>query len=310
MGKHILITGGSGLLGKPLTKLLLEKGYNVSHLSRTEANIPQVKTFLWDIDQEEIDPNCIKGLDMIIHLAGAGIADSRWTDDRKQEILSSRTKSIELIYSLLKKHPHQVKKVISASATGYYCDRGDELLTEKSPPMVDFLGRCCVAWEKAVDKGEALDLKILKFRTGVVLTDDGGALKQLALPIKFGFGTVLDSGRQWVPWIHLQDAVDMYLYGVENELTGVYNMVAPNPVTNFKLTVATATQLNRPLWLPDDIEVEKDALDSATTQKLEQKGYKISPHGPIGRVDAILKTKWGYYEGGADPRGDDTKLGW
>lgn len=250
MGKHILITGGSGLLGKPLTKLLLEKGYTVSHLSRKAADIPQVKTFLWDIDQEKIDPNCINGVDIIIHLAGAGIADSRWTDERKQEILSSRTKSIELIYSLLKKHKHQVKKVISASATGYYCDRGDELLTEKSPPMVDFLGRCCVAWEMHVDKGEALDLKVLKFRTGVVLTDDGGALKQLALPIKFGFGTVLGSGRQWVPWIHLQDAVDMYLYGIENDLTGIYNMVAPNPVTNFKLTVAVASQLNRPLWLP------------------------------------------------------------
>lgn len=250
MGKHILITGGTGLIGKPLTQLLLDKGYTVSHLSRKAANNLQVKTFLWDVDQGKIDQNCIKGVDIIIHLAGAGIADGRWTDKRKQEILSSRTKSIELIYSLLKKHPHQVKKVISASATGYYCDRGDELLTEQSPPMVDFLGRCCVAWEMHVDKGEALGLKTLIFRTGVVLTDDGGALKQLALPIKFGFGAVLGSGRQWVPWIHLQDAVDMYLYGVENDLTGVYNMVAPNPVTNFKLTVATAIQLNRPLWLP------------------------------------------------------------
>ena len=250
MGKHILITGGTGLVGKPLTQLLLDKGYTVSHLSRKAANIPLVKTFLWDVEKAEIDPNCINDVDMIIHLAGAGIADGRWTDERKQEILSSRTKSIELIYSLLKNHPHRVKKIISASATGYYCDRGDELLTENSPPMVDFLGRCCVAWEQAVDKGGALGLKILKFRTGVVLTDEGGALKQLALPIKFGFGTVLGSGRQWVPWIHLQDVIDMYLFGVENDLTGVYNMVAPNPVTNFKLTVAAATQLNRPLWLP------------------------------------------------------------
>ena len=175
MGKHILITGGTGLVGKPLTQLLLDKGYTVSHLSRKAANIPPVKTFLWDVEKAEIDPNCINDVAIIIHLAGAGIADERWTDARKQEILSSRTKSIELIYSLLRKHPHQVKKIISASATGYYCDRGDELLTENSPPMVDFLGRCCVAWEQAVDKGGALGLKILKFRTGVVLTDEGGA---------------------------------------------------------------------------------------------------------------------------------------
>ncbi|RYE37075.1 MAG: TIGR01777 family protein [Sphingobacteriaceae bacterium] len=250
MGKHILITGGSGLVGKHLTMLLLDKGYTVSHLSRKEAKNSQVKTFLWDVNKGEIDPDCIITVDIIIHLAGAGIADGRWTDERKKEIISSRTKSIELIYSLLKKKPHQVKKVISASATGYYSDRGDELLTEQSPSTVDFLGRCCTYWEQAVDKGEALGLEILKFRTGVVLTDEGGALKQLALPIKFGFGAALGSGRQWIPWIHLQDVIDMYLFGIENQINGVYNMVAPNPVTNFKLTVAAATQLNRPLWLP------------------------------------------------------------
>lgn len=250
MGKHILITGGTGLVGKHLTKLLLDKGYTVSHLSRKEANMPQVKTFLWDVNEGTIDKNCLNGVDIIIHLAGAGIADGRWTDERKKEIIDSRTKSIELIYNLLKHHPHQVKKVISASATGYYSDRGDELLTEKSSSTIDFLGRCCTYWEQAVDEGEKLGLEILKFRTGVVLTDEGGALKQLALPIKFGFGAVLGSGRQWIPWIHLQDVIDLYLFGIENPITGVYNMVAPNPVTNQKLTIATAIQLNRPLWLP------------------------------------------------------------
>jgi uncharacterized protein (TIGR01777 family) len=250
MDKHILITGGSGLVGKQLTKLLLQKGYTVSYLSRKENNIPQVKTYLWDIEQGKIDENCINGVDIIVHLAGAGIADKRWTDDRKKEISNSRTHSIRLIYDLLKKHPNQVKKVISASATGYYSDRGDDLMTEASSPAADFLGKCCVAWEQAVDEGEALGLEILKFRTGVVLTDEGGALKQLALPIKFGFGAALGSGQQWIPWIHWQDTVEMYLFGIENTLTGVYNMVAPNPVTNRKLTIAVAIQLNRPLWLP------------------------------------------------------------
>lgn len=250
MGKHILITGGTGLVGKHLTRLLLDKGYTVSHLSRKEANTPQIKTFLWDVNQGTIDKNCLNGVDIIIHLAGAGIADGRWTDERKKEIIDSRTKSIKLIYSLLKHHPHQVKKIVSASATGYYSDRGDELLTEKSSSTVDFLGRCCTYWEQAVDEGEKLGLETLKFRTGVVLTDEGGALKQLALPIKFGFGAVLGPGRQWIPWIHLQDVIDLYLFGIENPITGVYNMVAPNPVTNQKLTIATAIQLNRPLWLP------------------------------------------------------------
>ncbi|RYE00857.1 MAG: TIGR01777 family protein, partial [Sphingobacteriaceae bacterium] len=233
-----------------LTNLLLQKGYTVSHLSRKENHIPQVKTFLWDIAQNKIDENCINGVDIIIHLAGAGVADARWTDDRKREIIDSRIQSIQLIYSLLKQHPNKVKKIISASATGYYSDRGDELLTEESSPGGDFLGKCCVDWEQAVDEGKALGLEVLKFRTGVVLTDEGGALKQLALPIKFGFGTVLGSGQQYIPWIHLQDTISMYLFGVENPLTGVYNMVAPNPVTNQKLTVITAIQLHRPLWLP------------------------------------------------------------
>ncbi len=250
MNKHILITGGTGLVGKKLTGLLLEKGYQVSLLSRMEKNIPNVKTYLWDVDKGMIDKNCITGVDLIVHLAGEGIAEKRWTDDRKKEITESRTRSIKLIYDLLKQQPHQVKKVISASATGYYSDRGDDLMTEESAPAGDFLGKCCIDWEQAVDEGESLGLEILKFRTGVVLTDDGGALKQLALPIKFGFGTVLGSGKQWIPWIHLQDAIDLYLFGIENQLTGVYNMVAPNPVTNEKLTVAAAIQLHRPLWLP------------------------------------------------------------
>ncbi|MGI4749613.1 MAG: TIGR01777 family oxidoreductase [Janthinobacterium lividum] len=286
MGKHILITGGSGLVGKHLTQLLLNKGYTVSHLSRKEANIPEVRTFLWDVKEGKIDQNCLNGVDMIVHLAGAGIADGRWTDERKKEIISSRTKSIELIYSLLKKHPHQIKKVISASATGYYSDRGDELLTEKSPSTVDFLGKCCTYWEQAVDKGEDLGLEILKFRTGVVLTDEGGALKQLALPIKFGFGAVLGSGQQWIPWIHLQDVIDMYLFGIENSITGVYNMVAPNPVTNFRLTVAVATQLNRPLWLPKvpalalklAMGAMSDVVLSSTkvsAEKIEKAGFRF-----------------------------------
>lgn len=286
MGKHILITGGSGLVGKHLTNLLLQKSYTVSHLSRKENNLTGVKTFLWDVTKNEIDENCISGVDIIIHLAGAGVADGRWTDDRKKEIIDSRIQSIRLIYSLLKQHPNQVKKVISASATGYYSDCGDELLTEESSPGKDFLGKCCVDWEQAVDEGETLGLAILKFRTGVVLTDDGGALKQLALPIKFGFGTVLGSGKQWIPWIHLQDTIEMYFFGIKKPLTGVYNMVAPNPVTNRKLTVVTAIQLHRPLWLPHVPafalklamgEMSAVVLKSTrvSAEKIEQAGFKF-----------------------------------
>lgn len=249
--KHILLTGGTGLIGSRLTEQLLEKGYRVSYLSRSAGNDARVTTFLWDVDKGGIDENCIDGIDMVIHLAGAGIADKRWTDKRKKELIESRTKSIALIYGLLKRKKNNVNAVISAAAIGYYGDRGDELMTEESLPSDGFLAKCCVTWEEAVDEAKTLGLRIVKFRTGVVL-DNRGALGKMATPIKFYAGSPMGSGKQWVPWIHWQDVVDMYLFGIENEnLAGVYNMVAPNPVTNKQLTQAIAKQLRRPLWLPN-----------------------------------------------------------
>jgi uncharacterized protein (TIGR01777 family) len=246
----ILLTGGTGLIGKTLTAQLLSKGYQVSHLSRKPGNDPLIKTFLWDVNKGEIDEHCIDGVDLIVHLAGAGIADKRWTDERKKEIIDSRTKSIGLVYQLLRTKKHKVDTIVSASAIGYYSDRGDELLTEDSTPNNDFMGKCCVEWEAAVDEGKKLNLRIVKFRTGVVL-NNGGALRQMALPVKLCVGSPLGSGKQWIPWIHWQDVVNMYMLAIENgNFTGVYNMVSPNPVTNKQLIQAIAKQLHKPLWAP------------------------------------------------------------
>ena len=295
--KHILLTGGSGLLGRELTALLLEKGYTVSHLSRKPGNNPQVATFIWDVKKGLIDERCIDGVDIIIHLAGAGIADKRWTKARKQEVIDSRTKSIALVYALLMQKPHQVKKVISASGTGYYSDRKDDLMTETDLPARDFLGQCCVAWEQAVEKGTKLGLEILIFRTGVVLTTEGGALPKLAMPVKLGIGSPLGNGRQWIPWIHHGDVTDMYLFGIEHpDLTGVYNMVAPAPLTNTELTRAVAKQLKRPLWLPKVPAILIKLLfgematlvlgsTKADAQKIAQAGF----HFKFPQVEAALK---------------------
>src|SRR5579872_3133210 len=193
---HIMITGGTGSIGKPLTDALLEKGYQVSHLSRKPANNPHVKTFLWDVPNGKIDENCINSIDIIIHLAGAGIAYRRWSDERKKELIESRTKSIELIYSLVKNKPNKVNTIISAAAAGYYGDRADELMTEESEPGAGFLSECCVAWEKAIDEGKTLGLRIVKFRTGVVLDKKGGALAPMATPVKLYAGMALGSGKQ------------------------------------------------------------------------------------------------------------------
>lgn len=252
MSKRILITGGSGNVGKALSASLLKKGHEVCHLSRSVGKNPDISTFIWNIDAGIIDERCMEGVDTIIHLAGAGIADSNWTDKRKAEIIKSRTDSIALVYSLLKRIPHTVKTVISASASGFYSNRGNELLTENSPPINDFMSNCCALWEQAVDMGNDLDLRIVKFRTGVVLDKDSGALQKIAQPIKLGVGAALGTGKQWISWIALSDVVKMYEFALEKEnLQGVFNMSTPNPITNQQLTNAIAKQLRKPLWLPN-----------------------------------------------------------
>ncbi|RYY34360.1 MAG: TIGR01777 family protein [Sphingobacteriaceae bacterium] len=299
--KSILITGGSGGLGRQLTQLLLEKGYTVSHLSRSPGKNPQVKTFIWDVDKGVIDEDCTKGVDTIIHLAGAGIADERWTEKRKKVLVESRTKSIALLYSVLKRKPHQVEKVVSASGIGYYSNRGDELMDESSAPYTDFLAQCCIEWEAAVDEGHQLGLKIAKFRTGVVLDKEAGALPQLSMPIKFGFGAALGSGKQWISWIHWQDVALMYLYAIENNLEGVFNMSAPHPATNKQLTKAVAKVLKRPLWLPNvpgftlklalgEMAILVLGSTKVSAQKIEDAGYKFKfPHLHVALTNIYAK---------------------
>jgi len=236
-------------LGMRLTDALLEKGYRVSHLGRKPGKDVRVQTFLWDVTKGKVDEQCIDDTDVIVHLAGAGIADKKWSEDRKKLIINSRAASIRLIYNLIQRRPNKVNSIISAAAIGYYGNRGNELLTEESPPGKGFMPECCIAWEEAADEGKKLGLRVVKLRTGVVLDKKGGALRQMAMPVKLYAGAALGSGRQWVPWIHWQDAVDMYLAAIENiNLTGVYNMVAPAPATNRQLMKAIATQLDRPLW--------------------------------------------------------------
>ncbi len=287
MGKKILITGGTGTVGKHLSATLTQKGHQVVLLSRNPEENAFYKTFKWDIKNQEIDPNCIDGVDTIIHLAGAGIADQRWTNERKQAIVKSRTDSIALIYKLLKEKKHQVKSVISASAAGYYSDRGDKLMFEESEPAHDFLGECCIKWEEAVDEGVQLGLRVVKFRTGVILDKESGALQKIAQPIKYGFGASLGNGKQWISWIHLNDVSSMYVFGVENEdLKGAFNMCSPHPLTNASLTKAIAKQLHKPLWLPNIPafalklalgEMSSVVLGSTkmSTQKIEEFGFKF-----------------------------------
>ncbi|MFD2937413.1 TIGR01777 family oxidoreductase [Spirosoma flavum] len=248
---HVLITGGNGLVGKPLTQALLQQGHRVSHLSRQPSHIDGVTTYGWDIPKGQIDEHCLEGVDTIIHLAGADIASEPWTPERKTELISSRIESIRLLYRLMRQQTHTVHSIISASGIVYYGNRGDDLLTEQSAPATDFLATCTSQWEAAVDEGKALNLRVVKFRTGVVLTKEGGALPALAQPVQSGYGAPIGTGHQWVSWIHLQDVVGLYLLAVTNfSLEGVFNQTAPEPVTNRQLVDAIARQFNKSLWMP------------------------------------------------------------
>ena len=246
-----MITGGSGLVGTALTDLLLQKGYHVSHLGRSPS-LGKVKCYRWSVTGNYIDPKALEGVDAIIHLAGAGVAEKRWSQSRKKEILESRTKSSELICETLKTQPNQVKVVVSATAVGYYgLSTSDEWYDETCEPGNDFLASVCKAWEASTDPIQALGIRLVKIRVGVVLSNNGGALIQMAQPVKWGFGAALGSGNQWVSWIHITDLCQIFLKAIENEtMIGIYNAVAPNPVTNKELNQTIAQALQRPLWLP------------------------------------------------------------
>ncbi|GAA4405914.1 TIGR01777 family oxidoreductase [Nibrella viscosa] len=253
MSQTVLITGGTGTIGRRLTQLLQEQGYQVSYLSRSAQTIPDVRVYRWDIKKGELDPQAILTADYIIHLAGAGIADERWTDARKQEILESRTQSTQLLADALRASQHQVKACIATSAVGYYgADSGDQPMTETSPAGTDFMAQVVRAWERSVDQIAELGIRTVKLRTGVMLTMAGGALPRLAQPIRLGAGAPLGSGQQYVSWIHIDDLCRMFIQAmIDERWEGVYNAVAPEPVTNKVLTRQIAKVLNRPLILPN-----------------------------------------------------------
>lgn len=251
MSKKILITGASGLIGSRLTELLLGKGYQVAHLSRSSKS-GQVPSFIWDVDKGEMDSHALEGVDAIIHLAGAGVADKRWSKSRKEEILMSRINSSQLLYKKLSTINHSIKTVVSASAIGYYGFEGDEVFTEDSNPGTDFLADVTKQWEAEVDKLAELKIRVVKLRIGIVLSEKGGALPEMTKPIRLGVGSPLGTGNQQLSWIHLDDLCEMFIHAAEtNQMSGAYNGVTGLWVTNAALTKAIAQVLNKPLWLPN-----------------------------------------------------------
>lgn len=240
--KNILITGGSGLVGKEITKILESKDYSVAWMSRSSQS---QKSFIWNVEKHEIDPEAIEWADAIIHLAGTGVVEKRWTPERKRDILESRTHSTQLIYKTIEKSQKRPSTFISASAVGFYgFNTGTNLVDENSPAGSDFLAEVVIAWENEVKKMEALDLRTVILRTGIVLAEVGGALGEMLKP---PVAAPLGSGDQWMSWIHIEDLARMFVFSLEKTtLQGVFNAVAPNPATNQQLIQAAAKAKGKP----------------------------------------------------------------
>lgn len=246
----VLITGGTGTIGKALTALLISKGYKVMILSRGEHKPQGNVTFAkWDIDKSYIDPVAIKSADHIVHLAGAGIADKRWSKKRKKLIVESRVKSGELLVKALHENENRVRTVVSASGIGWYGadKKGEHAFKESDPHENSFLGNTCVLWEESIKPVEELGKRLVIYRTGIVLANEGGAFPEFVKPMKFGVAGVLGSGKQIVSWIHIDDIVRAYAEALENDhLRGVYNAVSREPVSNKELTLKIARARKRP----------------------------------------------------------------
>jgi uncharacterized protein len=251
---NVLITGGTGLVGSRLTELLLQQGFTVSHLSRKPTNTTgEVKSFHWDVSKGIIDEQALLEADYLIHLAGAGIADKHWTDARKKELIESRTETIALITNKLQNTPHKIKAFVSASGIGFYgADTGNERVSEQYKVGDDFLAECCVAWENAADKIESLGIRTTKLRIGIILSEKGGALPKLLMPVRFWIGSPIGTGRQFQSWIHIDDVCGLFMKSLtDTNMSGVYNTVASTPVTNAELTKIAAQVLKKPLFFPN-----------------------------------------------------------
>jgi len=248
---RILITGASGLIGTALQKSFEEKGYEMLLASRSEPK--SERDIQWNADAGFADEDLLRleGLDAVIHFAGESISALRWTDEKKKAIRDSRvhgTRTMIEAFARLEKKP---KVFISASAIGFYGDRGDEEMTETNSVGDTFLSEVSKEWESESRRAEDMGIRTVLLRNGIVLSKDGGALATMMTPFKLGVGGVVGSGKQWMSWVSLDDAVGIVDYALENEnLRGAVNVVSPNPVTNEEFTKTLGEVLYRPTFLP------------------------------------------------------------
>lgn len=259
--RTILITGGTGTVGKSLTAYLVSKGYQIIILTRSLKNVQpsaNVAYAVWDVKKQTIDVSVLLKADYIIHLAGAGVVDKKWTAAYKKEIVESRTESSKLLIKALKENAHFVKAIVSSSAIGWYGEdrNAGYAFTEEDMPDEGFLGQTCRLWEESIEAATEMGIRVCKLRTGIVLSNFGGALTEFKKPIALGIGAILGNGKQMVSWIHVDDLCRMFLFALETTaMQGSYNAVAPAPVTNKNLTLQLARLMKGSFFIPLHVPV-------------------------------------------------------
>ncbi|NRR91809.1 TIGR01777 family protein [Winogradskyella undariae] len=286
----VLITGATGLIGQEIVTQCHEAGIDVHYLTTSKSKISKesnYKGFYWKPKDNEIDHLCFQGVDAIINLVGASIS-KRWTDSYKTEILESRTKTAQLLQNTIKLHNYTIKQVVSASAIGIYPTSLVHYYEETNTEISEtFLGKIVHQWEAAVDGFESLGSKVAKIRIGLVLAKDGGALPEITKPIKFGAGAAFGSGKQWQSWIHVEDLAALFVFAVQQNFEGIYNGVAPNPVSNKEFTKAAARVMECPLILPNipkfvmktilgEMHILLFESQRVSSQKIEAEGFDFN----------------------------------
>jgi uncharacterized protein (TIGR01777 family) len=247
--KTILISGATGTIGKKLCLHLASKGYEIHALSRQKLQSKIIKYFVWDPSKKTIDKEALEGVDAIIHLAGEGIVDKRWTDERKQQLIASRVESAELLLHICRENHVNLKKFVSASGVGFYGTHSNYIFSENDGAGNDFLSKCCLEWERAAHDFETItDVAIL--RLGVVLDKNGGALPKLAMPVKYFVGSALADGKQAMPWVSIDDVCNAFEFALLPSINGIYNVVAENHCTNESFVRTLGKVLRRPIIFP------------------------------------------------------------
>jgi uncharacterized protein (TIGR01777 family) len=288
----VIIAGGTGLIGTALSKFLVSRGYQVIIFTREPRahrnSVPGISYAAWNIDNQSANEEAFRKAKYLIHLAGAGVADKPWTDKRKNEIVESRTKSSGMLIKAMGTISNEIISVVSASAIGWYKQNLSHQAIETEPPAEDFLGGTCVAWENSIKPVEGMGKKLVILRTGIVLSNEGGAFPAFKKPVRYGIAGILGSGKQMISWIHVEDLCRLYMEAMVNpSWSGIYNAVAPNPVNNRKFTIELAKKMKGSFFIPIPVpnfmlrlmlgERSEEVLKSSniSANKLKQQGFQF-----------------------------------